>query len=145
MKTNDLKDLHLTNVAIQKNAEGYDNTKGGGKWDLRHLKLFLISKFGDEGINRCFSEIQKMIIHLFKSVNKTIINDKHCFELYGLDIMIDSDLKPWLLETNACPSLTSSTPDDKLMKLGLLDDTFTTIDIEKVYLLTSIFNNFNEF
>lgn len=122
----------MTNVAIQKSSENYNKQKGGGKWDLRNLKLFLISKFGEKGVNKCFSEIQKMIIHTYKSVQKVIINDKHCFELYGLDVMIDSDLKPWLIETNAYPSLTSSTKDDKVMKLGILDDTMTTIDIEKV-------------
>lgn len=99
---------------------------------MRHLKLFLISKFGEKAVNKTFSEIQRMMVHLFKSVQKVIINDKHCYELYGLDIMLDADLKPWLLECNACPSLTSSTKDDKVMKLGLLDDTFTVIDVEKV-------------
>jgi tubulin polyglutamylase TTLL9 len=67
-----------------------------------------------------------------QSVQKVMINDKHCFELYGYDVLIDNNLKPWLIECNASPSLTANTEADAEMKIEMLDDVFSVIDMEKI-------------
>ena len=44
--------------------------------------------------------------------------------------MFDSELKPWLIEVNASPSMTATTSEDYKTKVGLLDDLFTIVDME---------------
>jgi len=48
-----------------------------------------------------------------------------CFEVYGFDVMCDDKLKPWLLEVNTFPSISSSSPFDKRVKTMLVADSLT--------------------
>ena len=56
-----------------------------------------------------------------------MLNDKHCFELYGFDILIDKNLKPWLIEVNASPSLLNTTKHDFRLKKNIINDLMNVI------------------
>lgn len=45
--------------------------------------------------------------------------------------MIDSDLKPWLLEVNLSPSMQTDSPLDMAIKSTVVIDTFNLIGIRK--------------
>ena len=118
--------IHLTNVAIQKHGNDY-NSKHGGKWHVRNLRLFVEHTYGLEASNKLFHGMDQLIVHSLKAVQNVIMNDKHCFECYGYDVLIDADLKPWLVEVNASPSLSCTTEADRIMKASLLRDIYNIV------------------
>lgn len=77
--------------------------------------------------DKLFDDINWCIVHSLKAVQNVIANDRHCFECYGYDIIIDDNLKPWLIEVNASPSLTSTTSADRIMKYNLIHDTLSIV------------------
>lgn len=52
-----------------------------------------------------------------------------CFEVLGMDILLDANLKPYLLEVNHTPSFTTDTPLDKSIKKGLIRDALLLLNI----------------
>lgn len=66
-----LKDthLHLTNVAIQKTAPGYDR-ESGCKWFVDCLKRYLISQHGPGPVNEMFYNMQMLITRTLLAVQK---------------------------------------------------------------------------
>jgi tubulin polyglutamylase TTLL4 len=124
--------VHLTNYSIQKKSEAYtqnnskDNTNlRASKWSLKTLqKVFEDHGKDFKGVKqRMFDLMIKTLISVEGPINKPMRTSKHkdiCFELYGFDIIIDSDLKPWILEVNISPSFSSSSPFDKNLKTKLI-------------------------
>ena len=56
--------------------------------------------------------------------------NNNCFELLGFDILLDENLKPWLLEVNLSPSLSTDTQLDFKVKGSLISDLLTLIGIK---------------
>ena len=49
-----------------------------------------------------------------------MVSDRHCYECYGYDIIVDDAMKPWLIEVNASPSLSSTTVADRWGQQNIL-------------------------
>lgn len=54
-------------------------------------------------------------------------NKQCCFELFGFDILLDSELNPWLLEINLTPSLHCDSQLDLKIKSSLVADILNII------------------
>jgi len=118
--------VHLTNVSVQRHGGDY-NSLHGGKLSVDNLRVYLESTRGRAVTDRLFKNIIWLIVHSLKSVSYIMANDKHCFECYGYDIIIDNNLKPWLIEVNASPSLTSTTSNDRILKNKLIDSILSVV------------------
>lgn len=137
--------IHLTNFSVNKKNVEYKKNTGGveidttadsqqateqisSKWSLAQLK----DEYRKMGIDHeeIFKNIKQLCIKTLMAVEPQITTAmratkyrNQCFELYGFDIIVDQKLRPWLLEVNVCPSLSSSSPYDKTVKTMLLCDT----------------------
>ncbi|KAM7292491.1 putative tubulin polyglutamylase TTLL1 isoform X1 [Ixodes scapularis] len=118
--------VHLTNVSVQRQGGRY-NSQHGGKWDLRSLELWVCGTRGSQAANKLWQDLRQVVAHSLRAVAGTMLSDWHCFECYGYDILLDEQLRPWLLEVNASPSLTCSTPGDWVLKETMLDDLFEIV------------------
>ncbi|KAG5442882.1 putative tubulin polyglutamylase ttll1 [Clonorchis sinensis] len=118
--------VHLTNVSIQKHGAQY-NSLHGGKWTIENFRLWLEGTKGKSVSDKLFDEIHWIILHSLKAVASVLINDRHCFECYGYDIIIDDTFKPWLIEVNASPSLSATTASDRILKYKLVNDVINIV------------------
>ena len=139
------KFVHLTNSSVQKEIlkdpdfaypeylqpikDAEDpllSLPGGSKCSLAYLKV----KLGDMGIEwgGVWRKIVDAVLAALFAAQAKIPFQANSFELFGFDVMLDQDLKVWLIEVNASPSLGTDTPLDKLVKRNLLCDIVRLVD-----------------
>ena len=85
--------------------------------------------------SRVYDVIIKSLIsgehHIYQAVKRTCVHRTNCFELFGYDILVDSDLKPWLVEINLSPSLACESPLDLQIKSSLISDLLNLVGVKK--------------
>ena len=79
-------------------------------------------------VENVWREIRKVIVTSLVAVNDEIPNQTNSFEVYGYDILIDKDLKPWLIEVNCSPSMSRDTHIDKKIKTQMIADTISIVN-----------------
>ena len=47
--------------------------------------------------------------------------------MYGYDVLIEENLKPWLIEVNASPSLSTTTDSDRKLKMSVMESVFNIV------------------
>ena len=114
---------HLTNYSINKFSGTYQanedsEARQGHKWTLKSLWQY----FTEIGIDSApiIEAVKDLVIKTIISgeesmytVFKNNVVSNYCgYELFGFDVILDSQLKPWLLEVNITPSLHSGSPLD---------------------------------
>ena len=89
-------------------------------------------------MNLLWSRIYDVILKSLMSVDghiqaglKKMPNKKVCFELLGFDILLDADMKPWLMEVNLSPSLATESPLYLKIKSNLFVDTMNLVCVHK--------------
>lgn len=71
------------------------------------------------------------IEHVYKAAKPNDIENSLCFQIFGIDIMLDSMAKAWLLEVNHSPSFGTDSPLDYSIKKNLLRDTLHMLNLSQ--------------
>lgn len=116
--------MHLTNYSINRLSKNYTPNEDfaaceGHKWTLQTLLQYLKSEKRVD-IDSLWEAMKDLVIKTIisgeasiSSLTKANITSRYnCYELFGIDVLLDEDLKPWLLEVNISPSLHSASPLD---------------------------------
>ncbi|KAF6199972.1 hypothetical protein GE061_006270 [Apolygus lucorum] len=133
--------MHLTNYSVNRRSEDFiiDDDEGS-KRELSSINEWFVKQGYD--VHAIWDSIDDIIIktllillpklkHYYRLCFPYHVDTLACFEVLGFDFILDSTLKPYLLEINYSPSFNRNTPVDRRVKDALLSDVFRLINLNK--------------
>ncbi len=136
---------HFTNTSINKKNKSFieKNSRTYVK-NFNYMNKYLQKKGHDVPTvwknikNVCVDTVKSILPLLRKNYREGTENDADkqknnyiCFTILGFDIILDSKLKPWLLEVNMCPSFIHNNAMDYKIKYNLQKETIQMLGISR--------------
>lgn len=144
---------HITNTFINKEHGIFYMTPGGkddirnSKWSYEFLLKYLEGYTDTKELeNRIDTSVLKLLIYSQSKIredHKELIGYYNSsFELYGVDIILDADLNPYILEVNLSPSMEGGESKlDTSIKMEVLKDTLNVACIQYNYTVHDVYRN----
>ncbi len=141
--------MHLTNSSLNKHSQQYvpnvdaEEDASGSKWSLAALKRQVARDFGEARAASAWEQIDDLVVKTVISVEPAMsagtrafvprcaggAHNTQCFQLFGFDVMLDANCRPWLLEVNLDPALGTESPLDLKVKSSLLIDLLNLVGV----------------
>lgn len=127
-----LSSVHLCNNSIQKHFQPSPDRDPSlpeeCMWSCSQFRSWLAASgrgYVWEGV--VIPGMQKAVIQTLLTAQDSVEPRKASFELYGADFMLGHDLRPWLLEINASPTMAPSTKVTARLCPAVLEDTLRVV------------------
>lgn len=143
--------VHPSVLAKNMSQEAAANFSLELKWSMEKFNDYLSKTFGGkEACDKVWTDIEDVIVKTLFAVQPQIYrssvmvegNHDASIELYGFDVMLDEQLKPWLIEVNTLPSLESSSAFDYNVKSNVVTDILNLAQLQLYDRSSEVFSQF---
>jgi hypothetical protein len=113
-------DTHITSYQMDANIYKNEDVP----YSVDDLRVF----FGNQKISIIWKKIEKKMAFLSRAVTPVFYDEMHydkvCFQLFGVDVIIDENEEPFILEINKGPDMIPKCDQDNELKRIVYEDTF---------------------